>query len=43
MNLSFEEHLVRERKVQVESTLTRDYEIGVRAMVDHSAPKFTGQ
>ena len=43
LNLSFEEHLVRERKVQVESTLTRDYEIGVRAMVDHSAPKFTGQ
>ena len=43
MGTSFAEHLEHERDVQVQSTLTGDYETGVRAMIDRSAPKFSGK
>ncbi len=43
MGSSFRDHLEHERDVQVQSTLTGDYETGVRAMVDRTTPKFSGK
>ncbi|MHA1784370.1 MAG: enoyl-CoA hydratase/isomerase family protein [Candidatus Helarchaeota archaeon] len=39
----FATHLEIERKVQVESTLTKDYEIGVKALIKKEKPNFIGK
>lgn len=43
MDNGFKMHLKEERKVQVESACTRDYETGVRALSEKSSPEFKGE
>ena len=43
MDSSFKKHLKNERKVQVESARTKDYEIGVKALAEKGEPRFIGE
>ena len=39
----FKTHLEIERKVQIQSASTKDYEIGVRALIKKEKPEFIGK
>jgi enoyl-CoA hydratase/carnithine racemase len=43
LSLGFEEHLKREREMQVKSALTEDYRIGVRAVNERIKAQFEGR
>ncbi|MHA1270620.1 MAG: enoyl-CoA hydratase/isomerase family protein [Candidatus Helarchaeota archaeon] len=40
---SFEDHLEKERQMQIKSTLTEDYKIGVKAINEKKTPEFIGK